>query len=346
MSYNLESIGNICELAVKNCMTPAVYSSLRRLNKKLDDMYGGKYKLVLTGGSVFGIYFNESEIDVFKTHDFDIKFVDEKDANIVEGTEHYNEVISIIDGLMTELESDLQSSGTIVETALKKLADGMNETNQEGYTFDIYITPYSSPKYTPPTNKGFQKMWTVPLPKGVIEHHFNFTEKSFVSNIHFNYVIKVSDKDGNIVASQGYNGILIDMAPYTTIPGYDNHIGDPSLDNLTEEDIKEESRFAWKNLKVKNSSASYFKNRITSAGQNPTIVSNINSEGPLYYISLGYLLWDTVRMVNWSISNPKSKKLMRYLRKYEYVLRSLSNLKYYANCDEYTFKEFNDKCKD
>ena len=79
MSYDIDNIVNICELAIKNCMTPAVYSALRRINKRLERIYGERYKLVLSGGSVFGIYFDESEVDVFKTHDFDVKFVDEDD---------------------------------------------------------------------------------------------------------------------------------------------------------------------------------------------------------------------------------------------------------------------------
>lgn len=50
----------------------------------------------------------------------------------------------------------------------------------------------------------------------------------------------------------------------------------------------------------------------------------------IYCVSLGYLIWDTVRMINWSLDamfqNTKVKlKLTRYIKKYMQILEALTN---------------------
>lgn len=64
-----------------------------------------------------------------------------------------------------------------------------------------------------------------------------------------------------------------------------------------------------------------------------------NGDG-LYYISLGFLLWDTVRMLNLLLDryliNPQAQnKYLRYLQKYQIVLRSLTKPEIYFECSHF-----------
>jgi hypothetical protein len=70
-----------------------------------------------------------------------------------------------------------------------------------------------------------------------------------------------------------------------------------------------------------------------------------DTETGLYYVKLGYLIWDTVRMLNYSFlayQASKQNKLERYLKKYSALLEALSNPQQYMKCN--SMKEYVGMC--
>lgn len=51
-----------------------------------------------------------------------------------------------------------------------------------------------------------------------------------------------------------------------------------------------------------------------------------------YYASLGYLVWDTVRMLNYIVDSDKTDKFERYLYKYKTLLMTLSSPQTFLTC--------------
>ncbi len=343
----IDKIREVSELTVKSCLTPFIYKACRTLNKDLQHAYGNRYKAVLGGGCVFGIYFSESAIDVFKTHDFDIKLVDDTDSDhYVEFEDpQYTEMVQIIDKFMTGLESYLNTNaGNIVSKALDDLSQQINNSPEYNpgrrNTISIDIIPFSIPTFTPPTPKGFQKIWGNKTDKLDMKDRWG----KFLCTMRFNFNIKITDRFGEILEDSDYTNSLIDITPYANIPGQYDYLGNPSLDMLTKDQIIAQNRMTPSNINDMNMLTSYFKNRISSNAEFSTIVADVTPDGPLYYVSLGYLIWDTVRMINFSMIDKRAKKLMRYLKKYHYLLRALSSLKEFGRCDEKSFRRFRNKC--
>lgn len=53
----------------------------------------------------------------------------------------------------------------------------------------------------------------------------------------------------------------------------------------------------------------------------------------IFYVSLGYLVWDTVRMLNYIIDSGNTTKFERYLYKYKVLLSALSRPELYLSCE-------------
>uniref|UniRef100_A0A6C0JUK9 Nucleotidyl transferase n=1 Tax=viral metagenome TaxID=1070528 RepID=A0A6C0JUK9_9ZZZZ len=64
----------------------------------------------------------------------------------------------------------------------------------------------------------------------------------------------------------------------------------------------------------------------------------------IYYVSLGYLVWDTVRMLNYIIDSGRTLKFERYLYKYKILLAALSRPELYMNC--HASRKFIKACQD
>jgi hypothetical protein len=64
----------------------------------------------------------------------------------------------------------------------------------------------------------------------------------------------------------------------------------------------------------------------------------------IYYVSLGYLVWDTVRMLNYLIDSGRFEKFERYLTKYKILLTALSRPELYLRCD--AADKFIENCRD
>lgn len=75
----------------------------------------------------------------------------------------------------------------------------------------------------------------------------------------------------------------------------------------------------------------------------------VKNDFGIYYVSLGYLVWDTVRMLNYIIDSvgyskyDKTVKFERYLKKYKILLAALSRPEMYMTCK--SGKKYIDTCQ-
>lgn len=72
-----------------------------------------------------------------------------------------------------------------------------------------------------------------------------------------------------------------------------------------------------------------------------SLIYNKDSLG-IYYVTLGYIVWDTVRMINYIIDSKKFQKFERYLTKYKVLLSALSRPELYMKCE--SSKKFINSC--
>jgi hypothetical protein len=77
-----------------------------------------------------------------------------------------------------------------------------------------------------------------------------------------------------------------------------------------------------------------------------TLITETYPEGQLYYVSLGYLLWDTLRMLRWTAKRDgqSGKKYNRYLKKFIGILNALNKPDLGLNCNSEPFKRFRALC--
>lgn len=87
--------------------------------------------------------------------------------------------------------------------------------------------------------------------------------------------------------------------------------------------------------------AGFVRYYLDSADLNKTIVR----DGDIYYISLGFLLWDTVRVMNWyarrgSVNN----KYGRYIDKYTHIINAFNDPRRFLRCDSVPMRDYCQNC--
>ncbi len=335
----MEDLQNLCELTIKNALSDSIYKIYRQMNTGL--AVNTPFKIVVGGGSAIGIYFKEDLIEVFKTHDFDTRIVDDRITEPIQYNDSdYAWLASTTDQVMTYLQTHLNNQGPLVQDTLRDLSRNYRDSEGNRYVFEIlrYDRP---PGYFGPSDRGFtsgpreafQKMWgNTP----------NYTPGRYLCTLQYKcsitkFVNGVQDGSPYVFIDS-----LVDLVPYGNVPHL-KHFGEPKIDKLSQEQLLENSRINPGLPRNAGKLESYFKLRLSSQGDFSNIIADINPDGPLYYASLGYVIWDTVRMVNVSFLDNGSK-LKRYLNKYLYILRALTSLKTYGHCKENSFAEFVNVC--
>ena len=139
------------------------------------------------------------------------------------------------------------------------------------------------------------------------KHFFNTVDRGFLTTIE--YTIDQVDS-------------LIDIVPH--IPSISIHYGALVIN-------KDELFHQYKDID--------FSGVASRSGFFKTSLIYTRAEPDIYYVSLGYLLWDTVRMLNFIIDSvnfvtkyDQTVKFERYLGKYKILLSALSNPELYMNC--------------
>jgi hypothetical protein len=129
----------------------------------------------------------------------------------------------------------------------------------------------------------------------------------------------------------GENDSLIDIVPH--IPRIASHYGILTTDKETV--FEQYKEIDWMGVA---SRGGFFKSSLIYT----------KDEYGIYYVSLGYLVWDTVRMLNFIIdsvgktSMDKTVKFERYLQKYKILLAAFSRPEMYLSCK--ANKKFIDVC--
>lgn len=161
--------------------------------------------------------------------------------------------------------------------------------------------------------------------KNIFISEFKQVEHGFLTTVEYKL-----EFDGQV-----YLDSMVDIVPH--IPSKAIHYGPLELDK-----DKNFQNYNKKDFSGVSSRNGFFQS---------SIVYNKNEYG-IYYASLGFLIWDTVRMLNYIIdakyggtNRPNvdpTVKFERYLEKYKVLLSSLSRPELYLNCE--AFSRFIGKC--
>lgn len=145
----------------------------------------------------------------------------------------------------------------------------------------------------------------------------------FLKTINYNYYINGKEH----IAS------IIDLIIYTRsfLPHYGKfNIDDANIPYTLNDRL---------NMARSDSGAGFVKSYLDSSRQ--TIVK----DGDIYYISLGFLLWDTVRVMNWYVRRgPDGNKFSRYIEKYINILRAFNDPTRFLRCDSVPMREYVQNC--
>lgn len=301
---DVEKIRDDFEVMFKDVLSDEIHRIIRHENNQLNQI-GNQIKIVISGGSAFNYYFKTEYSPQFKTHDFDLKVLYDK---ILPEKEHPHYNIAM-DGLkmykdhLSEIFVTSLNSRINNPEVIPLFIQFITIINNQ-INFDFLNT--SGKIYIPGQGDLF---YTTPV------------EKEHVKPVLFNYVMQ-----GKL-----YTNSIVDIIEYgRQFP----HYGNP----LSISEISPDNRRLFFNT-VPGFEAG-FKNIITSDLNN--IVTDRTENGNLYYISLGYLIWDTIYMLRWSSIH--SPKFDRYLKKYMSLIASLNKPDLGLNCTSSPFRLFRALC--
>lgn len=301
---DVNKIQNDFEVMFKDVLSDEIHRIIRQENDELNKTRS-LIKIVITGGSAFNYYFKTEYSPEFKTHDFDLKVLYDKTLPEKEHPD-YN---TAIDGLkqykdhLSEIFVSSLNSRINNPEVIPLFIEFIKMINNK-INFDFLNT--SGKIYIPGEGDLF---YTVPV------------AKEDVKPVLFNYIMR----------GKSYTNSIVDIIEYgRKFP----HYGNP----LSISDLSSDNRRLFFNT-VPGFEAG-FKNIITSEFNN--IVTDTTENGNLYYISLGYLLWDTIYMLRWSSIH--SPKFDRYLKKYMSMIASLNKPDLGLNCTSSPFRLFRALC--
>ena len=312
-----EQIKKKFEIQFKDCFSELIFNAIRTANNELSTLApDGKWKLVIGGGSALNYYIREELSEGFKTHDFDLRII--YDALLPPGeSEEYK-------AIMTNLIIFRKKCCSRFLDILNGLIKNPN-ISQMLYNFVGSVV-------TENPNISFGLL----DPTGTRAYHGEedlfYTEDNNdayrVQPIFFNYSINSKIERNAIIDVICYGRHF----PYYGYPNLSD-----TLHKYTDEKFVEDA-FSGEGY------IGGFRN-ILSTNYPQTIVTDSSDIGNLYYVSLGYLVWDTVRMINWSRSagNPK---FGRYLGKYLGIIETLNSPFHGLRCISEPFKQYRNVCRE
>jgi hypothetical protein len=226
---------------------------------------------------------------------------------------------------------------------------GVLNTHDFDMRLFLDIPPSKSPLFT--SDQKMVENWMLGISKelgGLFAEYLNkYVDDSNIENILNSkniYISKFTPVERGFLTTveykleymgQDYLDSMVDIVPH--IPSKAIHYGPLELDKS-----KNFSNYNKKDFSGVTSRNGFFQS---------SIVYTKNEYG-IYYASLGFLIWDTVRMLNYIIdakyggtNRPNvdpTVKFERYLEKYKVLLSSLSRPELYLNCN--AFSKFIGKC--
>jgi hypothetical protein len=288
---------------------------MRSFNKYTKEKYP-KYMVVIGGGSAVNYYFRDEIMPIFKTHDFDLRLVynDVLPTNIVEYSKISNTMNTLRSHLMNKFTEELNFA--IKNPEIIKILN-------EFYQKKISLNP----------NFKFYKRDNTPYNTGEDLFYTNASKSYFnLANVFYKYSIGGAPIDAAIVDCILYNH----QWP---------HYGYYNKDLINNKDL---NIYEMYDIYHQNGGEGFFKNILITKpelGIYNLVEDKMEGEGSLYYLGLGFLIWDTVRMLNWSAKN-RSSKYLRYMEKYKELLDCLNKPSIGLRCNSETLKEYYESCSE
>jgi len=281
-------------------------------------------KIVIGGGDSYEFYINtdkDSRSKVrFQTNDCDCRFITEGDT------------LRVLKELKKNRDSNsvMYKSDTNIEIYIKNLKEYAADRITNYLNLNI-----SEPFITKVNDRIKQKYPSFSFVRDFNGKLFNksgFSDK-LLSSINYNYEYNFSRRPE----------ALMDLFPYIPEPTnkFIPHFRPSDNDIMIDENMI--GKLLDNNDLVYNGFIRYM------ASNEDRTIKEIQED--LYIFGLGYLVWDIVRMINWSLKNYDrtndrrnlNNKLDKYLKKYYDLIEAINNPEFYINC--YSWKEFIRKCK-
>ena len=330
------------EIIIKNIFGPVVRQAFRNFNRQLiqnPDNLINKFKIVIGGGEGFTYYFNRG-IDIFRTHDFDTRI-------IYDGYIHSRTDADQVDFLIQNLQQQKQLFINYLSQMLNNYVNN-NIVNNLSNTYGINMLNR--------TNIFFPEVVQQLL--SVVSYRFTLQHEN--NNIqHYNSILDIIHYTERELTHYGLMNYFPSRNPVLPIEQF----------NLQRYDMDE--RFIEYSRPTNTGTSplfigreGYIKNYLHSdtnsiAGANYDNGNNtiIETSPYIYYITLGFLLWDTTRMLNWYVDQlfpyrtngqpipPGLQKYDRYIQKYIGVLTCFNRMDLYLSCDNIQIKELVRNCQ-
>ena len=330
------------EIIIKNIFGPVVRQTFRNFNRILTQRPNNiknRFKIVIAGGEAFTYYFNRG-IDVFRTHDFDTRIIFDQ---FVHPRTDRGQVDLLIQYLQEEKQLFIEYLSQMLNNyvnnnILNNLANvyGINMLNQPNIFFPEVQHQLLS----------------------VVSYRFTLQSENNV-NDYYNSILDIihyTERDLNHYGLMNYF-----QSRNPTLPAEQY--------NLEQYDLNE--RFNDYNRPTNTGVAPIFvgregfiKNYLHSDSDTIFQANNDNGNNTIietspyiYYITLGFLLWDTIRMLNWYVDQlfpyrtngqpvPAGlQKYERYINKYIGVLTCFNRIDLYLSCDNVQVKELVRNCQ-
>lgn len=323
------------DFKVKKFFTTAVLEAIGLVNKALKEStnkYQNDMVLIIAGGEAYNYYIDDPVR--YKTHDFDLKLAyltpysrKSFEQNPTLKQELRKAQVAVSDNLLIFLEKKCR------DEIFNKLSNAGVELfyneDQQSYLLADNVKPNNN-RYTFPFR---------PYDSNKMDN-----KDPILRSISYRYI------SNEIIYTEG----LIDVVRYYI---WQDHYGDPMIDEQGKQ-YTNETRYDYMNRKVYGG----FPSRLGFAQEFMGLHIARDYRNPnVYYISLGYLIWDSVRMVNWAfdqysdlLEKEKSdskfdaqtkiemSKLEKYTRKYLGVIEALTHPKVYLKCGP--FKDYCEYC--
>jgi hypothetical protein len=318
---------------LKNILSPVIYQAINDFNS--DD---SKYKVIISGGEALNYYFNNS----IETYDFDLKIFLDDEKSLLE--------------YVYQTDKSQKNKIEFMYHAFKiKFVKTLTQTLNEFLDKNPSILTYLK-------STNFHLKDEIPfkstLPENLVINKNTFLKEPLLVSIIYNYTFyssptkKFDDEFG-----------IVDVVPYSIRTMLDLGLMDSYVD---EENRKYDflTPFNLKPLKPdgvdvnernlhrgeyyalqKRLRKGYFKNIIS-----PKVIMD-----KIYITKLGFVIWDTIRMLNYTtdiilqsrdresyIRNDIEFKFERYIKKYQSILTAFDEPENFLNCDSMT--KFLQKC--
>jgi len=333
------------EITIKNMFGLVIKKTIQDFNEMLrnnPDPIISNFKIVIGGGEAFNFYFKNNP-PVFKTHDFDLRIIYDRFINELDTRGNLDNIERLLidqKHLFSIMVADRLTQW--IEVANPNLVGILRNKNINLDAAVPFI--YVQSNYLLDTVQ------------------FDFTING-TPDIHRNSIMDIIHYTPRNLTHYGLMNYYIQRSPAPGQPLINEvqRLNSPAVGRRFEEYLNERGNVG--NYRR----AGYIRNYLHSANlgieNNNTI---IETSPHLWYISLGFLLWDTIRMLNWYVdeliplyqtyrgtggdpntyvpNNPSLLKYDRYVEKYIGILTGFNDLGNRLRCENPQIQELIRNC--